>query len=108
MRPPLLPIRHCVSLGPTCNAAEYLRCHPAGPRRYALPFDWMHTDSSLICACVADGCEALLDRRSLQSADRADRTGGGDQQHSSRWPVRRCLNRNFRTAQQAHALGLQP
>ena len=46
--PPLLQIQHCVSLGPTCNAAEYLRCHPAGLRRYALPFDWIHSDAALV------------------------------------------------------------
>ena len=50
MRPPRLQIQHCVSLGPTCNAAEYLRCHPAGLRRYALPFDWIHSDAALIHA----------------------------------------------------------
>jgi len=120
MRPPRLQIQHCVSLGPTCNAAEYLRCHPAGLRRYALPFDWIHSDAALIRACVTDGCAALLDRRSLQSvgvgrmhADGAARSGGGDASAAtsarlrrsvarSCWPARRCLSRNFRTERQAH------
>ena len=73
-------------------------------------------------ACVADGCVALLDRRSLQSvgvgrinANGADGAGGADASASaatsarlrrsvakSRWPARRCLNRNFRTERQAH------
>ena len=118
--PPLLQIQHCVSLGPTCNAAEYLRCHPAGLRRYALPFDWIHSDSALVRSCVTDGCVALLDRRSLQSvgagrihASGADGPGGGDASAAtsarlrrsvakSRWPARRCLSRNFRTEKQAH------
>ena len=119
MRPPLLQIQHCVSLGPTCNTAEYLRCHPAGLRRYALPFDWIHSDSALVRACVSDGCVALLDRRSLQSVGvgrihaNGDGSSGGEASAAtsarlgrsvakSRWPARRCLNRNFRTERQAH------
>ena len=56
MRPPRLQIQHCVSLGPTCNAAEYLRCHSAGLRRYALLLA-IETDGHF------DAVAKLLERR---------------------------------------------
>tara|TARA_B110001452_G_scaffold172140_1_gene144196 strand:- start:3589 stop:4878 length:1290 start_codon:yes stop_codon:yes gene_type:complete len=61
------PINHCVSVGPSCRAAEFLKHHPAGLRRYALPFDWIHSDTSLVRDCLDDGFRLLLDRCSMES-----------------------------------------
>ena len=89
----LLDIHHSASLGPTCNAAEFLRS--TGLRRYSLPFDWIHSDVDIATDVLADGGAALLDRRSLQSSTVRSRTG------RKPWR-RRCLHRRYRTASQPH------
>ena len=38
------PFEHCISVGPSCHAAAFLRAHPAGLRAFSLPFDWLHSD----------------------------------------------------------------
>ena len=62
----LSAIHHCVSLGPTCSTAEYLRSQNL--RQYALPFDWLHSDEKILCDCLSDGCSTLLQRRNLHSS----------------------------------------
>lgn len=85
-------VHHCVSLGSSCHAAEFLQAQDL--RHYALPFDWMHTDAAMITACVADGCAELFDRRSLDSPVSVP---------SRRKPWRkRCLHRRFRTTAHVH------
>ena len=57
---------HCVSLGPSCHAAAFLQAHPAGLRRFALPFAWLPSSAAIVATSLADGCAALLDRSQLE------------------------------------------
>ena len=61
------PINYCVSLGPSCHAAEFLKSHPAGLRHFALPFDWIHSDPALVCNCLDDNLQLLLRRHLMDS-----------------------------------------
>ena len=58
-------IHHCVSLGPDCHAGEFLRSNLWRP--FSSPFDWIHSDAAMICACLDDACRSLLYRRDLDS-----------------------------------------
>jgi hypothetical protein len=83
-------IHYCASLGPTCHSAEFLKqCHPLGLRRFALPFDWVHSSPALACGCVDDGFRLLLQRHLMESGE---------------WTAqkRRGSHRHLRTATQAH------
>ena len=93
------PIHHCVSLGPSCHAAEFLRWHGGGTRRFALPFDWIHSDLSLVNDCLSDGCKALLDRSMLDSS-MPGRDRALDEARRAR--SKRCLHRRYRTQAHAH------
>lgn len=84
------PVQYCVSIGPSCHAAEFLRSHPESLRRFALPFDWIHSDPALIQTCVGDGCKLLLDRKCLVSAVYTDSQ------------KKLCLHRQLRTIAHAH------
>ena len=61
------PINYCVSLGPSCHAAEFLKCHPSSLRGFALPFDWIHSDPALVCSCLDDNLQLLLQRHLMGS-----------------------------------------
>ena len=78
-----MTIHHCVSLGPSCHSSEFLRTR--GLRRFAAPFDWLHTDATIISACLDDDFESLLSRREMHSV-------GGRVGH----------HRRFRTADHKH------
>lgn len=93
----LLPISHCVSLGPSCHSAEFLRA--SGWQRYSLPFDWIHSSPAIVCSVIDDRCEALLKRRDLDSVG-----PGPDRSGSAPTPrkTRRGMHRRFRTADHAH------
>ena len=65
----MLPsINYCVSLGPGCQPAEFLKNHPSGLRRFALPFDWIRTDVALVATCLDDSFQLLLQRHLMESA----------------------------------------
>jgi hypothetical protein len=98
MLPPSgLQISNCVSLGPSCHAAEFLRTR--GLTRYSLPFDWIHSHPGIVCACLEDDCAALLNRRDLDSVPiGADKSGSAPTPRRER----RGLHRRFRTDAHAH------
>lgn len=55
------PVKHIVSLGSFCLPSLILQDN--GLRRYSLPFDWIFSTPQMVCDCLADDFETLLDRR---------------------------------------------
>mmetsp|Transcript_45214 Transcript_45214/g.96138 ORF Transcript_45214/g.96138 Transcript_45214/m.96138 type:complete len:405 (-) Transcript_45214:204-1418(-) len=92
------PVQRCVSLGPSCHAAEFLRVQNL--TRCTLPFDWIHSSPQMVCLCLEDSCEALLSRRFLDSVH----VSGVDASGSAKTPRRQRMghHRRFRTQRHAH------